>query len=204
MKKGNIILIVIGIIVFILFMSLIGIYNSLNQKYQDVGGAKSQYSSALNNCTEKIKGVWEITNQYLEHESTTQKAVTEARNNYAMAAKAYEEARKSGDTKAMTTAGNNVVNSALAFQVQIEAYPNLKGIEATKENMRNMEEAINQIKTALDDWIMTIRLYNTYRGNFWPSLIAPIISNRFPSEIEYYEGEVKTLDVNNLNPEKKQ
>lgn len=202
MKKGTIVWIIIGVIVFFLVVSLISTYNSLNRKFQNVGSAKSQYSSALNNCTEKIRGVWEITNQYLAHEAKTLEEVIRARNNYAMAAEAYEAAQKKGDTKAMTEAGAGVIKSALAFQVQIEAYPNLKAIEATKDNIRNMEEAINQIKTALDDWIVTIKDYNTYRGNFWPNLVAPIVSSRFPSEIEYYEGEVKKLDVNSLNPEK--
>jgi len=202
MKKGCIISIVVLIVgAFIVIGSLIGVFNTLNRNYQNVGGAKSQYSAALNVCSEKIKGVWEITNQYMNHESQTFKAVAEARSGYAAAAEAYKTAVNSGNEKELTQAGAGVVQAALAFRIQIEAYPQLKAVETAKENIRNMQESVNEIKTALDDWINTIRSYNTYRGSFFPSIIGSFFS-RFPSEIQYYEGEVKKLDMDTLNPDK--
>ncbi len=90
----------------------------------------------------------------------------------------------------------------MAFRIQVEAYPELRAVETTQENMRNMESSVNEIKTALDDWIVTIRNYNTYRGSAWPSMVGGFMK-KFPAEIKYYEGEIKKLDVNELNPEKK-
>lgn len=201
----GILIVVVVIILFVLifFGSVVGVYNTLNRNYQTVGGAKSQYSAALNVCTEKIKGVWEIANQYMAHESATFKAVAEARSGYQAAADAYKKAIEEGKgVKELTEAGTGVVQAALAFRIQVEAYPQLRAAETAKENMRNMEEATNEIKTALDDWIASIKSYNIYRGNFWPGIIGSFFG-KFPSEIAYYEGEVKKLDIDQLNPQKK-
>jgi hypothetical protein len=175
-------------------------WNNLNSRYQAVNGAKSHYSAALSTCTEKIKGVWAIADQYLSHESKTFEEVAKARSGYEAATKAFETALKEGkDTKALTQAGADVVNAALAFRIQVEAYPRLRGAETSQENIRNMEVSVNEIKTALDDWITTMRDYNTYRGSFWPSLVGSLM-HRFPTRIEYYEGRVKELEVEKLNP----
>jgi len=181
----------------------VSVWNTLNANYQAVNGARSKYSAALSTCTEKIKGVWAITNQYMDHESKTFKAVAEARSGYDAATRAFEQALKQGKgTKELTQAGTGVVQAALAFRIQIEAYPQLRAVEASQENIRNMEVATNEIKTALDDWVTTIKSYNTYRGSFWPNLVGGLMG-RFPASIEYYEGKVKELDVEKLNPANK-
>ncbi len=191
--------IMVGIPV-ILILSVVGVWNSLNRNLQNAEGAKSHYSAALGFCTEKIQGVWIIANQYLDHESSTFKAVAEARSGYKAASDAFEKAAAEGKgTKELTEAGNGVVQAALAFRVQIEAYPQLRATETTQSNIRNMQEAVNEMKTALDDWIAAIRKYNTYRGSAWPSIAGSFMA-KFPSEIEYYEGKLEIPDIGSLNP----
>jgi len=198
-----ILVIILGIIAISLVSSGVGVWNKLNQKFQAVEGGKSHYSAALNTCTEKIKGVWEVANQYMEHESETYIAVAQARSGYETAREAFEKAAAEGkDTEELTKAGSDVVQAAMAFRIQVEAYPQLRASETSQENMRNMEVSINEIKTALDDWVVTIRDYNTYRGSAWPSMIGSFMK-KFPSQIKYYEGEVKELDIDKLNPENK-
>ena len=98
------------------------------ENYQAVEGGKSQYSAALNTCTEKIKGVWEIANQYMKHESETFIAVAQARSGYDTAREAFEKAAAEGkDTEALTQAGTEVVKAAMAFRIQVEAYPRASG-----------------------------------------------------------------------------
>ena len=201
---GCLALVVVIVLVAIGFLSSgVGVWNNLNRNYQAVEGAKSHYSAALNTCTEKIKGVWEIANQYMEHESETFMAVARARSGYDAARDAFEKAAAEGKgTEELTKTGTDVVNAAMAFRIQVEAYPQLRAVEATQENIRNMEASVNEIKTALDDWIVTIKKYNTYRGSAWPSIVGGFMK-KFPAEINYYEGEIKKLDVNQLNPENK-
>jgi hypothetical protein len=198
---GCVVLLGLLVIVLVIVGSIYtGTWNQLNGKYQAVNGAKSRYSAALSTCTQKIKGVWAIADQYLSHESATFENVAKARSGYDAATKAFEAALKEGkDTKALTQAGTDVVNAALAFRIQIEAYPQLRGAETSQENIRNMEVSVNEIKTALDDWITTIKDYDTYRGSFLPSVVGAVIG-RFPAHIDYYEGSVKELNVEQLNP----
>ncbi|HEY5133961.1 MAG TPA: LemA family protein [Candidatus Krumholzibacteriaceae bacterium] len=198
-----IVAIILVVIVLSFAMSAVGVWNKLNREYQAVEGGKSHYSAALNTCTEKIKGVWEIANQYMKHESETFIAVTQARSGYDTAKDAFETAAAEGKgTEELTKAGTEVVKAAMAFRIQVEAYPQLRAAETSQENMRNMESSVNEIKTSLDDWIVTIKNYNTYRGSAWPSIMGGFMK-KFPSEIKYYEGEIKKLDVNELNPDKK-
>ena len=197
------VIIIIVVIALGFLSSTVGVWNRLNRDYQAVEGGKSHYSAALNTCTEKIKGVWEITNQYMKHESETFMAVAQARSGYDVAREAFEKAAAEGKgTEELTKAGTDVVSAAMAFRIQVEAYPELRAAETSQENMRNMEASVNEIKTALDDWIVTIKNYNTYRGSAWPSVVGGFMK-KFPSEIKYYEGEIKKLDVNELNPENK-
>ena len=201
----------IGCIVVLVFLVLVavalgsvyaGTWNTLNTKLQAVNGGKSHYSAALNTCTQKIQGVWEVANQYLSHESKTFTDVARARSGYDAATKLFESALKSGGgTKELTQAGTDVVNAAMAFRLQVEAYPQLRGAETSQENMRNMEVSINEIKTALDDWIQAIKDYNSYRGSFGPTIVGGFMK-KFPSQLEYYQGKVQELDVQKLNPAK--
>ncbi|SYZ73423.1 hypothetical protein TRIP_C21541 [Candidatus Zixiibacteriota bacterium] len=185
----------------IITFSVVGVWNNLNRNYQAVEGAKSHYSAALNTCTEKIKGVWDIADQYMAHESETFKAVAEARSGYKAAADAYEKALSEGkDTEDLTKTGAEVVRTAMAFRIQVEAYPQLQAVQTSQENMRNMEVAVNEIKTALDDWVTAIKDYNTYRGSAWASIVGGFMK-KFPTDIKYYEGEIKTLNVEDLKPE---
>jgi len=203
-SAGILVLVVVIVIVAISAVSsIVGVWNKLNRNYQTVEGSKSQYSAALNTCTEKIKGVWAMADQYMRHESETFKAVAQARSGYDTAREAFERAAAEGvGTEELTKAGTQVVEAAMAFRIQVEAYPQLRASETSRENMRNMEVSVNEIKTALDDWVVTIKEYNTYRGSAWPSMVGGFMK-KFPSEIKYYEGEIKQLDVDDLNPEKK-
>jgi len=190
------------ILLIIVWPNYVGVYNTLNTKYQSVNGAKSAYSASLNTVTQKIKGVWAIADQYLSHESKTFEAVARARSGFDDAAKAFDQADKGGQgTADLTRKGTEVVNAALAFRVQIEAYPQLRAAETTQENIRNMEVSVNEIKTSLDDWVTTIKDYNTYRQSFWPNIFGGFM-HKFPAKIAYYEGPVKELNVEQLNPQK--
>jgi LemA protein len=200
---AGVVILAIAIVAIGFLMSVVGVWNRFNRDYQAVEGAKSHYSAALNTCTEKIKGVWDIANQYMEHESETFKAVAQARSGYDAAKDAFEKASSEGkSTEDLTRAGADAVKAAMAFRIQVEAYPQLRAAETSQENMRNMESSVNEIKTALDDWVVAIKNYNTYRGYAWPTIVGGFMK-KFPSEIKYYEGEVTKLNVEDLNPQKK-
>ena len=213
MNKGrmSIALVVLLIILVLLFFGFLGIFgaykgvwNRLNIMNQKVEGGKSAYSASLNVCTQKIKGVWTIANQYIKHESKTFENVAKARAGYFQATEQFEALAKNPNTpiKELTTVGAKTIQSALAFQVQIEAYPQLMAVETSKEAIAGLQEGVNEIKTALDDWITTIKDYNTYRGSFGVTIVAGFMGEKYPAKIAYYEGEIKALDIDSLNPDK--
>lgn len=195
------VLLLIGLVLFGWYA---GTYNTLNTKLQAVDGAKSHYGAALDTCTQKIKGVWTIANQYLEHESSTFQGVAQARSGYDKAAEMYEKiaANPNASQDQLTQAGSGVYQAALQFRIQVEAYPQLKGSETSKQSMASLEVSVNEIKTALDDWIQGIKDYNTFRGSLGPSIIGGLMP-RFPAKIDYYEGKTESLDMDSLNPQKK-
>lgn len=202
---------IVVVVIVVVLASLAGVWNTLNAKYQAVNGASSRYSAALNTSTEKIKGVWEMSQQYLDHESSTFKGVAEARSGFLAAKQAYEQAQTKGNvsqtdlTKLAVLAQQKFLDlqsrAGLAINVQIEAYPQLRGADTTQQAMRSLEVGVNEIKTALDDWITTIKDYNTYRGSAWPSVAGSFMS-KYPATINYYEGDTKKLNIEDLNPKK--
>ena len=201
-----------GLIIFMVFLlgilCLVGsgcsVYNGTNAKFQAAEAGQSQYGSALDICSQKIKGVWTIMSQHFEHESGTQTGVAQARSGYLAAVKSFEAAAAQGvSLSEMTKHAGGALEAALAFQVQVESYPQLQGGQVAQENMRNMQEGTNEIKTALDDWIRDIEAYNRHRGNAWPNILNNITGmlSKWPDEIEYYKGKTRELDMDALNPQ---
>jgi len=207
LKIGILFLIVIAIIAAIVLVSMfVAIYNNLNAKNQAALGGKSLYSSALNLCSQKVKAVWTMADQISDKEIEAQKAIAAARSGFEGAEKLFRAAMEKGEGLGeLTRAANGVLRSALAIRVQIEAYPIIRSVDTYNQAMRGVEEGINEIKTALDDWIVNIRNYNTYRKSFWVSTVAGMFSGKFsvfPEELEYYEGPIEELDIDALNPQK--
>ena len=134
--------------------------------------------------------------------------MAEARSGFLKAKEGFEQLKNSGASSSDLIKNAQIATkmftdfqsaAGLAVNVQIERYPELRGAETTQQAMRTLEEGVNEIKTALDDWISAIKDYNTYRGRLWPTIWGGLMS-KFPSEIEYYVGEVKKLDIQSLNP----
>lgn len=187
----------------------VGVWNTLNKNYQAVQGQKSLYSSALNTLPQAIEGSWTMSKQYMNHESKTFRDYAAARSGILGKIEAFEKMSKEPNKDSeLVKAAQSIMGmmedfkkqSGVAINVAIENNPQLRAVETTKDAMRLMESSINQIKTALDDWVVSIKFYNTYRGNALPSIVGSFMT-KFPSEIQYYEGDIKKLDIKSLNPE---
>ena len=207
------VLVTVILIFGIFLLSAMSVWNDLNAKEQAVKGGQSGYSAALEICTQKIRGVWGLSNKYLDHESETFRSVAEARSGFLAAKEAFENARKDPGssqfdmTRAAALTREMFANlqraGGLSVNVQLERYPELRGAETTQNAMRALEEGANEIKTALDDWIHAIKEYNIYRGSAYQGFICGVFGfSKFPSEIEYFQGTVERFDIDSLNPEK--
>lgn len=208
MSKVGIVLAVVLLIVAGVVGMVVGVWNTLNRDYQDVRGAKSHYSAALNTVPQKIEGVWTISQQYMDHESKTFKEYAAMRSAVIPAIQEFQSAVASGklsDSDQVKAAQGiqrmlgEMSNAGLVIKATAENNPQLRAAETSQHAMQTMEEGVNECKTALDDWITAIKTYNTYRGNAWPSIAGSFMA-KFPAEIEYYEGEIQKLDIKSLNP----
>jgi hypothetical protein len=216
MSKIGIGLLVFLLVLVVLFVggcgSVVKVWNTLNGNYQAVQGAKSLYSSALNTVPQKIEGVWTMSQQYMDHESRTFKDYAAMRSAVVPAIQEFQNAVASGklsesdqvkSAQGIQKMLGDMNHAWLNIKATVESNPQLRAAETSQHAMRTMEEGVNECKTALDDWITSIRVYNTYRGNAWPSIVGSFMA-KFPAEIQYYEGEVKKLDIKGLNPQKQQ
>ena len=148
-----------------------------------------------------------MADQISTKETEAQQAIAAARSGFEEAEKLFKSVLEKGQGLAeLTKAANGVIQSALAIRVQIEAYPVIRSVETYNQAMRSVEEGVNEIKTALDDWIVNIRGYNTYKKSFWVDIVVGIFSGKFsvfPSEHDYYKGPIGELDIDALDPQKK-
>jgi hypothetical protein len=181
----------------------------LNADYQGAQRCGANYSASINLGSQGIEGVWASANQYMDHESKTFIETAQARSGYVDALNKFNDVLANDPTNItrLTELGQLAFQNAqalLSVRVQIEAYPELKASTVVQDNMRNIQVAVNTMKTALEDWQTKISDYNTYRGSFWVNIFGGLFpESKFPAKLVYYEGPIKELDMSTLNPANK-
>ncbi|MFA6097722.1 MAG: LemA family protein [Candidatus Paceibacterota bacterium] len=167
-------------------------YNDLIYNEQLVQQKESGYGAQLDISTNKIEGLWAIYETYIDHESEVFKEATKERAQ-------YYKAVNEGNATAQ-------VQSALAFQVQAlsikEAFPQIVSAHLPEQTQREFSESINELDTALDDWIHQIQVYNVLRSSFFTSIVGNYYG--FPKEYKYYKSEKTKLNVNEILNRKNQ
>jgi LemA protein len=183
-EKGWLVVGIIALAILIFGGIVVGGYNNLVQQQQQVKQGESSYGAALDLGSQKIEAVWDIYKTYLSHESELFENATRLRAQF------YKSAAE-GDPQA-------TVNAAIAFQLLSvkEAFPQLVSAPIAKDTQSSFEESINEMKTALDDWIHATQVYNTQRNIFPNNVIGNMFG--FPSEYDYYHSEKTKLNVSEI------
>jgi hypothetical protein len=201
---------VIALLVIICFIVYASKYNNLVVKNESANAGKSQFASAINNCSQKMKAVWTLADQEGLLEKETYLGVAKARSGLSSAEEEFDKAKQEKSssifdlTKLAVNYGQAVVNVRVAF----EAYPNLRTTETYQKAMTAVQEGYNEIKTALDDWIILVKSYNSDRKGLVTNFFCSAFGWDFPESIAYYDGGIKApeqfkLDANELNPRSK-
>jgi LemA protein len=154
-------LIVIGIIVLV-FVFVIGIYNSLVSLRNQVANAWSQIDVQLKRRHDLIPNLIETVRGYMQHERGTLEAVTNARNQ-AMNAKNIPD---------MAKAEGQLGQALGRLLVTVEAYPDLKANQnflALQEELSSTENKIAFSRQAYNDQVL---FYNNKIQMFPSNIIA--------------------------------
>ena len=209
MKKGCLFGAIIGIVILVVLVSgfswIMGIQRNLVQQQQNVLAQEGRYGAALETLGEKIKGIWAIQRDFLEHDRGTLTDVIKARAEALdRSGREFADAAAEGDPNKTIEAATRFQEAARGLSLSVnvvalqEAYPQLFSPPIVQQTMRGLEEAVNEIRTSLDDWQVSIRTYNTYRGQWPQSFVAGILG--FPGTYDYYKAEKAKLDMEELMP----
>jgi len=182
MKKWHIA--VIGIV--LLGIITAALYNGLVVREQQYRAGGGHYSVALDLCSQKIELIGKIYQTYLSQERTIIATWAEARS-------AFYQAASEGDVEETIEA---VTNLQLNVKAVVEAYPVLSSVPVAQQTIGEMTEAVNEIKTASDDWVFATQNYNSARKS-WPTVWAGNMFG-FPGEFQYYQSDQAKLDVSEI------
>ncbi len=202
---GVVALVVLVLIALAGFSWVMGIQKSMVARQQTVLAQEGRYGAALETLSEKIKGIWAIEKDFLEHERGTLTDVIRARAEALdRTGQEFAAAAAAGDPEKTIEAATRFQEAAQGLTLAVnvnalrEAYPQLFSPPIVSETMRGLEEAVNEIRTALDDWQVAIRDYNTFRAQWPQSFVAGALG--FPASFDYYKAEKARLDMDELMP----
>lgn len=168
-------LVVIAAVLGLLLLFVVGQYNQLVTLRNRFKNAFSQIDVQLKRRYDLIPNLVETAKAYMQHESSTLEAVTQARN-LAQAA-GSRAAANPGDPTAMKSLGGaeaGLVGALGRLLAVAEAYPDLKAnqnmIQLTEE-LTSTENKVSFARQAYNDSVMT---YNTKRELFPTNIVAGI------------------------------
>ena len=168
MKKGCILLIILGVIALALFGWVKSSYNGLVKQQANVDNQYQRRADLIPNLVETVKG-------YAKHEQETLEGVIEARAN---ATKVTIDPTKMTpeDLQKYQAAQGDVTNALSRLIAVSENYPDLKANQNFLELQSQLEGCENRIAVARKDFNEAAQEYNTNRRTFPTNIIASIFN----------------------------
>ncbi len=186
MKKGTIIGIVIAAVVLILGVTLVGGYNDLVEKSENVENKYSDISVQLERRADLIPNLISTVKGYMKHEEKVIESVTSARENLVNAKSLTDKAKANEE---LTVSLNNLI-------ALVENYPDLK----SNTNFINLSDELagteNRIAASRKDYNNTVSEYNKAIKRFPKNILASILN--FEKK-EYFEAKESASEVPNVS-----
>ncbi len=186
MKKGTIIGIVIAAVVLILGVTLVGGYNDLVEKSENVENKYSDISVQLERRADLIPNLISTVKGYMKHEEKVIESVTSARENLVNAKSLTDKAKANEE---LTVSLNNLI-------ALVENYPDLK----SNTNFINLSDELagteNRIAASRKDYNNTVSEYNKAIKSFPKNILAGMFN--FEKK-EYFEAKESASEVPNVS-----
>lgn len=178
-SKGLIIVIAIVVVVAIM---LIGGYNGLVTKQENVESAFSNIDTMLKRRADLIPNLVSTVKGYASHETEITDKVTEARTKLVNA----------GSVEEKSNANNELSKSLNALMVVLENYPDLKASENFRQLSDELAGTENRIAVARKDYNDSVKILNTSIKRFPNNILA----NMFGFEkASYFATNEESRDV---------
>ena len=166
-------LICIGVLLAAVCLWLVSIYNQLVTLQAQYRNSFAQIDVQLRRRHDLIPNLVATVKGYLHHESSTLATVIEARNTaMAVLKAASSHPGHSNSMQQLAQAENQLTRALGSLNVQLEAYPDLKGNETIRplfEELTTTENRVAFSRQAFNDGVTS---YNIYRRLFPNILVA--------------------------------
>ena len=171
MKKGYIVLIVIGVIIMVIFLWFRGSYNGMVKMSETVSAQWSNVENQYQRRLDLIPNLVNTVKGYAAHEQQTLTDVVNARAKATQTQINFEQLDEASMQRLNRTQGE--LSSALSRLMAIsESYPDLKANQNFLELQAQLEGTENRIAVERRKFNDTVRTYNAYIRQFPKNIIA--------------------------------
>ncbi len=195
MKKGLIILIILGVIVFGLYRWAVGFNNTAVQYEADAKTAWSNVESAYQRRNDLIGNLVKTVQGAADFERGTLTDVIEAR---AKATSTTIDANNltSDNIAAFQQAQNGLTGALSKLMVVVERYPELKANQNFLELQSQLEGTENRINVARDRFNEAVNIYDVHTKQFPGKLLAGLFGFEEMARYKADAGSEQAPDVN--------
>jgi len=181
----------IYLIVFaaLLLLIVVGLYNSLVRKKNDVENSFASIDAMLKKRYDLIPNLVETVKEYMKHEKSLLTELTELRAK-AVSGEIAEDDRVDLD--------NKIVKSMAGVMVAVENYPDLKANQNFLQLQGSWNEVEEQISAARRAFNAAVTNYNNGIETFPSNIMAGIMSYKRRRLFEIPEEERQNIDASDL------
>ncbi len=173
MKKGTIALIVVVVLLFIMFFSFKGYYNSFVTLEEQVSQSWAQVENVYQRRADLIPNLVEVVKGYAKHEQETLQGVVDARSKMGGQVKVDKSVLNDPQAFAKFQQMQGALSSALQrLMVVVEKYPDLKADKRFGELQAQLEGTENRIAVERRRFNESVQNYNKTVRQFPANIIA--------------------------------
>ncbi|MDO8519285.1 MAG: LemA family protein [Deltaproteobacteria bacterium] len=195
MKKGLLVLLIVGGIVAVIALMFGGTYNRLVTAEEAVSGAWAQVQNVYQRRADLVPNLVETVKGYASHERETLQGVVEARSKVSQMT-VGEEVINNPELLQKFQASQGELSSALArLMVVVERYPDLKASQNFLTLQAQLEGTENRISVERMRFNDMAQAFNTLRRRFPNNVIAGILGFEKKAYFEADAGAQKAPEV---------